>query len=214
MDIFIICWLISLCFANTETYMFKIPQYYDIIPHPAPMSTKDKFTRHVHYLNDTYKLILDYPIQTIDNLDISNVIKLQYDTVSQLPSTLLVRINNYNNSILANEDLLNIKLCWPATSPYDFQIAHSYFHSNELNEELEDNFELYLIIDYQFYAFTYDEVKYLDKDDVLEFQLYINKLPNQFIPIPLELYDLIIYLVDITIFVSWNVVPYLVRSFF
>lgn len=194
--------------------MFKIPQYYDIIPHPTPISTKDKFTRHVHHLNDTHKLILEYPIQTIDNLDISNVIKLQYDTVSQLLSRLLVRINNYNNSILANEDLLNIKLCWPATSPYDFQIAHGYFHSNEINEELEDNFELYLIIDYQFHAFTYDEVKYLDKDDALEFQLYINKLPNQFIPIPLELYDLIIYLVDITIFLSWNVVPYLVRSFF
>ncbi|KAK6867835.1 hypothetical protein K6H11_004748 [Candida tropicalis] len=160
------------------------------------------------------ELILDYPIQTIDNIDISNIVKLNYDTVSQLPSTLLVRINNYGNALISNEDLLNIKLCWPATTPYDFQISHGYFHSNEISEELEDNLELYLIINYQFHAYTYDETKYLNSNDELEFQLYINKLPNKYLPIPLELYDFIVYLVDITIFLSWNVVPYLVHSFF
>lgn len=210
----ILFWLISLCLGNTETYLFKIPQYYDIVSHPTVIATNDKFTRHVHYLNDTHRLILDYPIQTIDNIDISNIVKLNYDTVSQLPSTLLVRINNYGNALISNEDLLNIKLCWPATTPYDFQISHGYFHSNEISEELEDNLELYLIINYQFHAYTYDETKYLNSNDELEFQLYINKIPNKYLPIPLELYDFIVYLVDITIFLSWNVVPYLVHSFF
>ncbi|KAL6452957.1 hypothetical protein SBY92_000302 [Candida maltosa Xu316] len=116
--------------------------------------------------------------------------------------------------MFTNNDLLNIKLCWPATFPYDFSIDHAYFHSNEISEELEDNFELYLVINYKFIAFTFDEAKFLNEKDNLEFQLYINKLPNRFIPIPLELYDFIVYLVDITIFIGWNILPYLLSYYF
>ncbi|RCK57989.1 hypothetical protein Cantr_06537 [Candida viswanathii] len=211
----LVSWLISLCLANTETYLIRIPQYYDIAPHAEPISDTQKFTRHIEHLNDTHRLILDYPIQTIDKIDISNVVKLQYNTVAQPQSTLVIRINNYEDSLFTNDDLLNVKLCWPATSPYDFHLSHQYLHTHELSEELEDNFELYLVVDYRFYAYTFDEAQFLhEQGEELEMLLYINKLPNKYVPIPLELYDFILYLVDATIFLSWNVLPYVVLCYF
>ncbi|CAX42816.1 conserved hypothetical protein [Candida dubliniensis CD36] len=203
--------LVSICMANTETYLVRVPEYYNIVSHSSPIPRETRFSRQLHRLNTTHTVLLDYPIGTIDDQDMSNTITLTYNTVSQPRSTLLVRVNNYGDNTFTNGDMLNIKLCWPATKPYDFDIGHVYMHSNELVESVEDSFDLYVAIRYKFHAFSYDNERFLQQETALSFQLYVNKLPSRILPIPLELYDTIVYLVDITIFIVWNILPCLVK---
>ncbi|EGW31522.1 uncharacterized protein SPAPADRAFT_140582 [Spathaspora passalidarum NRRL Y-27907] len=200
-----------LCLANTETYLIRTPYYFDIVSHPRAIENRFNFHREIVEINQTHSLIEDYPIQTIDTfnvVDISNVLNLDYNSKVKPKKTLLVRINNYGDSLFQPDDLLNIKLCWPATTPYDFWISHTYLHSNELLSTENDNFDLYLKIDYQFIGETYDPEKYLHDNDNLQFQLYINKLPNNWLPIPLELYTYLLYLIDLVILTVWHVLPY------
>ncbi|KAI5966042.1 hypothetical protein CANMA_003288 [Candida margitis] len=201
--------IIPACLANTETYLLKIPQYYDIPSHPQPMNESDQIQRNWHRINSSLSVLLDYPIATIyDELEIgmkrSNVVSSPYDSVTQLPQTILVRLNNYNDSVMDNKDLLNVKLCWPATSPFDFRISHEYIKTGELISDASlidhNQLDIYLRIDYQFFGITFDE-KFLNSQDNVKFQLYVNKLPFKLIPIPLELYDFVIYLVDLVILV-------------
>ena len=98
---------------------------------PSPISRDARFSRELHRLNTTHTVLLDYPIGSIDDQDMSNIITVTYDTVAQPRSTLLVRVNNYGDNTFTNGDMLNIKLCWPATMPYDLSIDHVYMHSNE-----------------------------------------------------------------------------------
>ncbi|KGR10790.1 hypothetical protein MG5_02743 [Candida albicans P57072] len=203
---------VSICMANTETCLVRVPEYYNIVPHPSSISRDARFSRELHRLNTTHTVLLDYPIGSIDDQDMSNIITVTYDTVAQPRSTLLVRVNNYGDNTFTNGDMLNIKLCWPATMPYDFSIDHVYMHSNELVESVEDEFDLYVAVTYEFHAFSYDNGRFLQEETALSFQLYVNKLPSRFLPIPLELYDTIVYLVDITIFIVWNILPYLVKG--
>ncbi|KAG5421405.1 hypothetical protein I9W82_000495 [Candida metapsilosis] len=130
----------------------------------------------------------------------SNVIVLPYDSTTQPSKTILVRLNNYNNTLFDGGDLLNVKLCWPATLPFDFRISHEYIKTKELIEESLDpaQLDLYLRIDYQFFGVTYDE-KFLKSQGEVKFQLFVNKLPFKLIPIPLELYDFVVYLADLLI---------------
>ena len=122
-----------------------------------------RFSRELHRLNTTHTVLLDYPIGSIDDQDMSNIITVTYDTVAQPRSTLLVRVNNYGDNTFTNGDMLNIKLCWPATMPYDFSIDHVYMHSNELVESVEDEFDLYVAVTYEFHAFSYDNGRFCKK---------------------------------------------------
>ncbi|KAI3403983.2 hypothetical protein KGF56_003250 [Candida oxycetoniae] len=221
---------LSICLANTETYLLSIPHYYNI-PKPTNRITSG-YPRDIQHLNTTHSVLLQYHIgsirdqipfahnkYTISNTN-ANTIVIPYDTTLPVQKTLLVKINNYSDSIIESNDLLFIKLCWPATSAYDFRLSHEYIKTNELlgidreskslgidreSKSLGDNdieskdLDLYLRIDYQFFGVTYNRDKFLHSEDELKFQLYINKLPLNWLPIPLELYDLIIYLVDIFI---------------
>lgn len=135
------------------------PQYYDIPSHSEPIRQIDQIERTWRHINSSLSVLLDYPIVSINdelvsNLNQSNVVSLPYDSVVQLSKTILVRLNNYNDTSLNNEDLLNIKLCWPATLPFTFRISHEYIKTKELlsDEGLSNSnqLDLYLRIDYQF----------------------------------------------------------------
>ena len=101
---------VSICMANTETCLVRVPEYYNIVPHPSPISRDARFSRELHRLNTTHTVLLDYPIGSIDDQDMSNIITVTYDTVAQPRSTLLVRVNNYGDNTFTNGDMLNNKL--------------------------------------------------------------------------------------------------------
>lgn len=197
---------VPFCLANTETYLLRIPQHYDIPLHPEPIHQSHQLQRAWQHINSTHDVLLDYPIASINDelnpyaAQLSNVIVLPYDSTTQPSKTILVRLNNYNNTLFDGGDLLNVKLCWPATLPFDFRISHEYIKTKELIEESLDpaQLDLYLRIDYQFFGVTYDE-KFLKSQGEVKFQLFVNKLPFKLIPIPLELYDFVVYLADLLI---------------
>lgn len=206
----VLLYIIPICLANTETYLLKIPQYYDIPSHSEPIRQIDQIERTWRHINSSLSVLLDYPIVSINdelvsNLNQSNVVSLPYDSVVQLSKTILVRLNNYNDTSLNNEDLLNIKLCWPTTLPFTFRISHEYIKTKELlsDEGLSNSnqLDLYLRIDYQFFGVTYNDEKFLKSQDEVKFQLFVNKLPFKLVPIPLELYSFVVYLVDLLILV-------------
>lgn len=215
LNLLVLLFCSSFAFANTETYLLKIPTYYDIPFSKQPDSLPKGSLHDVLQLNDTHSVILDFPIGSIkdqldrrqDDVSSKNEITLTYNTKEPILKTLLVRINNYNDTTFTNDDLINVKLCWPATSAYDFRISHSYIRTNDemaLSREVPQELprlDLYLKIEYEFFGITYDKEKYLSKDGEVGFMLYINKLPLNWLPIPLELYDFILYLVDILILV-------------
>ncbi|KAI5959610.1 uncharacterized protein KGF55_005254 [Candida pseudojiufengensis] len=211
----ILFYIFSICLANTETILIKIPNYYNI---PILKSIpKNHETIQIEEYNSTLSIIQNFPINTIDksiNRN-KNVISLNYNTKIPIQKTLLVKINNYNNSIFQNNDLLNIKLCWPATLPYDFKLNEEYLVTTNLykSEEKENpnELDLYLRIDYEFFGKTYDPIKYLSENDQLKFQLFISKLPNRYLPIPLELYDFVLFVVDMVILIitQFNLIRYM-----
>lgn len=193
---------LPLCLANTETHLIKVPHYFDI-----PMHSESYTNRVLQHLNSTHSVFYDYPIQSIDQLKLDNQIVLQDNTRVSTIKTLLVRINNYADSFYESDDLLSIKLCWPATEAYDFTLSHGFLNDDDLNT----NLNIYLRIDYQFTGKPYD-ISLLGPE-YLTFQLYITKLPVSWLPIPAELYQFIIYFVDLTVIVVM-IVPYLIGYLF
>ncbi|KAI5968612.1 hypothetical protein KGF57_000101, partial [Candida theae] len=189
-----------------------IPQHYDIPSHRKSIHQVEEIQRTWHHINSSLDVLLDYPITTINDelkskvIRRSNVVSLPYDSVAKSSKTILVRLNNYNDTLFDSGDLLNVKLCWPATHPYDFKLSHEYIKTKELTSDEAlavdpTQLDLYIRIDYQFFGISYNDEKFLSTQDEVKFQLYVNKLPVKLIPIPLELYDFVVYLVDLLILI-------------
>ncbi|CUM67926.1 uncharacterized protein PRCAT00005638001 [Priceomyces carsonii] len=210
---FIILVFASQIIANTETYLLKIPYFFDIPLQPKSFEDSSGSQKNfITSLNDTHSLLLDYPIITKDQMIQLSPIKLTYNTNNALKSTLIIRINNYENATFNNDDVLYIKVCWPATSPYNFSLSHRYIKLSNLVNKAEDSINLFTIVDYQFNAYASDR-NFLSNTDEVIFQLYIYKLPSRWIPIPLELLGPITYLVDLTILICRHILP-MFTSFF
>ncbi|ODV66797.1 hypothetical protein HYPBUDRAFT_109017 [Hyphopichia burtonii NRRL Y-1933] len=198
----IIFFLMALVVANTETSLFRIPYYYDIPYSHLPVAYTPGFIKR---LNSSTSLINSYPIG--DKLTFSTLsneqqtISLHYDMVNKPQERLLVKLNNYNNTLFDSNDLINVKLCWPATLPFDFSISHEFIQRYELtgyNELVENTLDIYIVIDYKANFVTCTS----NLPDTLRFNLFVNKLPNKLVPIPLELYDYVVYLVDLLILIG------------
>lgn len=202
--------LLALGLANTETYLIQIPYYYDI-PNASNVAWPPLFNTEV--INSSTTLIADYPILSKTHPTLPNdrvTVRVPYDTVAKPKQKLLVRLNNYNSTFASN-DLISIKVCWPATEAYSFSISHQYIESSTLplathNETLD----LYAVIEYQADFVTFDP-KYTSTSDELAFNLFLTVLPNR-IPIPLELYDYITYLVGLLL-VLVPQLPHILRIF-
>lgn len=208
--------LVALATANTETYLMRIPYHYDI---PAFSNPPYFFERsHVaSHFNESLAVIEDFPILTKDNFwraVVDRTVQLPYNTAEPRQNRLLVRLNNYYNTTLQSNDLVSIKVCWPATLPYNFRISHGYYRLLEVQDTLEgpDSFDIYAVVDYEADFATFDAAKYSSTEDTVSFDLHISKLPLSCLPIPLELYDYILYAVGLVI-VLVPLVPRLVDYF-
>lgn len=205
-----IIWIISYIFyaqivlANTETYNFQIPYYYDI---PSSSSSNNN-NIIIHKLNDSTTLIEGYPI--LDKYDytplinqlnsnITSIINLDYDTTNKPSKQLLIKLNNNK---LSSNDLINVKLCWPSILPFNFDINHEFIKKSSLINNIpknNDTLDIYLIINYKADFITSNLKLFTKINDHVYFNLFIIKLPNNFLPIPIELYDYIIYIIDLLI---------------
>lgn len=187
MLILVLLLLLGCVRANTETHLISIPKYYNIPDYQPP----NVELAGINVVNDSHYIVYDYPIQD------KNTFTNSEDTIIMDPikdgdsKNLLVKINNYNQS-LSPQDLLFIKLCWPAMYPVDFDLSHDFYHSNSFNKDL-NSFDIYLQIKVtgNFKSLNVNETQ-------VKFKLVIERLPN-WLPIPLEVYDTIVYLVDIAI---------------
>lgn len=185
--------------ANTETYLYKVPNYYNI-PHHLSAS----YNAEVVQLNASTLLLRDHPILSAGNYTLERTtVTVPYDFASQPANTLFVKVNNYLDSTFGPNDVLNVKLCWPATTPVDFALSHRYVRSGEFGDARND-LDVYIVVDYQanFYA-----LQPVEKDS-FEFQLVISKLPSA-VPIPIELFDVIVYVADILI-VTVPMLPHII----
>lgn len=189
----------SLVLANTETYLLKIPNYYDI---PTPQ--RQYLLNHISKINATTTLIDEYPILDVYNYNLENTeLELPYDYVSKTEQKLFVKLNNYQNKTFDSNDLINVKLCWPATYPFDFSLSHEFIRAGEFENTPESNtLDIYVVITYQADFYAVKEVT----DQTIKFHLVVSKLPNS-IPIPIELYDFIVYAVDLCI-LMWSLFPF------
>ncbi|EGV65781.1 hypothetical protein PSN45_003425 [Yamadazyma tenuis] len=200
---FVCC--ILLVHANTETHVLRVPNYFDVrsdsYNEASPLSQYGSSS-----------VLYDYPIMNRypdNNAKIGSIVMEDplKDGDSQF---LLVRLNNYNDTTLEPNNLLFIKLCWPATIPVDFELSHKFLYGNEDGmkrnkvEVDSPSHALYLVIKCTAKFKTYSE-KYSTIDSV-KFKLVIQKLPNPWVPIPLEVYDIIMYLVDVGILL-WCLIP-------
>ncbi|KAK6455204.1 uncharacterized protein RJT20DRAFT_55459 [Scheffersomyces xylosifermentans] len=213
---------IQLGLCNTETYLLKIPYYFNINEHPEPFSEELAVNRDIVRLNNTHSVLFDYPIETVDTrrngFKVSNKIFIKdYDSTTSPKKILLIKVNNYNDSVFQSSDMLNVKLCWPATYPYSFSLSHRFLKTRDLtgvDGSKITGLDLYFEITYEFNAYTNNPERFLSKNAEVPFQLYITKLPLAWLPIPLELYGLVVYLVDITILLVTIIVPALYSSIF
>ncbi|KAM9927780.1 hypothetical protein OXX59_002290 [Metschnikowia pulcherrima] len=193
---FLILSLCALAWANTEAYGFQIPNYYDIPLHRSDSSSSNE----VKFLNETSLILTNHSILTLDSYSIENsVLTIPYDYLSKPKQRLYVRLNNYNNSMFDSNDLISVKLCWPATTPVNFNITHKYIQEHEFVglESNTDNLDVYIVIDYQADFYAPKPVTYSD----FEIVLAVSRLPNR-LPIPIELYGFIVYSVDLLILVA------------
>jgi len=185
--------------------MVRVPYYYEIPP---------SFNNSIDYaptrLNSTYSVLNNYPLDSIEKTYEPHVVDVVYNSVDKPTETLLVRINNYNNTSFTPTDIISIKVCWPATTPVGFDLTHLF--TNEFDDD-KTYLGLYVAVSYKMDAASYDD-KYFSTNEHIKFQLYLTKLPNKWLPIPLELYDTITYLVDISIVIVAVVAPYLYKAFF
>lgn len=188
--------------ANTETHIVRVPNYFNIPNHPELVKNVGPTA-----LNETHSIIYDYPITTKFNYDnLPDTINLDPLNDQELRS-ILVRLNNHGNATYNSNDLLFIKCCWPATYPMDIHLDHTFIHSNKLNPQL-DTFDMYLVVTYtgNFKTFGVNE-----PITNAAFKLVVEKLPNKWLPIPLEVYDIIMYLVDILLLLV-HVIPFIYVS--
>lgn len=193
--------------ANTETYLLKVPYYFDIPSHHvAENSGKSEFKK----LNSTHLLLLNHPIGNKFDPKSNTILTIDYNTFENEEKVILVKLDNYNNNTFTNEDLLYFKLCWPATYPFSFELQHEYLNLESILPINVSTLDLYLVIKLKYDAYTFDE-DYLDKSSQVKFQLEITKLPHSFLPIPIELYDTIMYLGDILIVTVQILVPWLLK---
>lgn len=166
-------------------------------------------------INDSTTVIDNYPI--IDKLSYltdfndQNVVKLSYNTRTKPKQRIVVKLNNYNDTQFQSNDMIYVKLCWPAILPYDFRILHQFLKRSSLFPDIiDDSLDIYVIIDYQANFVTYDVEKFTDVNDEVYFNLFVTKLPISWLPIPLELYDYIVYLVDLLL-VTVPLIPTVLR---
>lgn len=208
--------LVALATANTETYLLRIPYHFDIPAFPSPPYFFERPHVASHF-NESLAVILDFPILTKDNFwraVVDKTVVLPYNTAQPRQNRLLVKLNNYYNTTLQSNDLVSIKVCWPATLPYNFRLSHAYHRLLEVQKSVDgpDSFDIYVVVDYEADFATFDASKYTSTDDTVSFDLNINKLPLSCLPIPLELYDYILYAVGLVI-VMVPLVPRLIDWF-
>lgn len=184
--------LATIAMANTETYMIRVPKYFDIPNHQSGFESVN-----IHPINETHKYIEHFPIVDKSNyLNAIPTIEINDPFHDKQHNTLLIKLNNYLNSTYDSNDILFVKLCWPAIYPVHFQLDHQFIHTNELIKG-QNSFDMYLQVDMKWDFKTYHH----DYETVpgVKFKLVVEKLPNQWIPVPLEVYDIIVYLVDMVI---------------
>lgn len=205
---FVVCVLPCLVLANTESYMLNVPHYFDIPSHPNEIGIDNLHQRSVHALNATHSLILDYPIlKTPLKTGASHTVSLAYNPLTDPPNKILVKLNNYHNDTFSSDDLLYVKVCWPATIPVDFRFGHSFHRLSQFHPNpAVDTFDIYLEIDLSGDIHTYSD-QFIHSIGEIQFQLYITKLPCRWIPVPLELYHYIVYVVDISILLASAIIP-------
>lgn len=184
--------LASFVMANTEVYMFTVPNYYEIPSGPTQQSPE------LALVNATTRHLDIHPVLTIDTYNIEDtVVTLPYDFHGKPQQRLLVKLNNFENSVYSANDLVHTKLCWPATSPFDIRISHGFFKEQDILGTGSAHLDMYLIIDYTGNFHAVREVS----DDSFSFMLVVSKLPNK-LPIPIELYDYIGSMIALIVFIS------------
>lgn len=211
--LFVYCFLVVGVIANTESYLLSIPYHYEIPPGPKEILLSTSITK----LNDSTTVIDNYPIidkySYLNSYNEQNVVKLSYNTRTKPKQRVVVKLNNYKDSQFQSNDLIYVKLCWPAILPYDFRILHQFLKRSSLFPgTIGDSLDIYVIIDYQANFVTYDIEKFTDDNDEVYFNLFVTKLPISWLPIPLELCDYIVYLVDLLL-VTVPLVPTVLRIF-
>lgn len=189
----LIC-LVGLVSANTETILLPIPHYYNIPAHPSSYVHHLESPVHAPKINETHSLLKDYPIgNKLKQVSVSkSAVSVDYNDKLALPHTLLVKLNNYSDQTFKSDDKLYVKLCWPATEPFDVDLSYQFIQEEE-GEELD----LYLIINYESDAHTYLKD---DRLDSFSFNLHISNSPW-------DLIDLIVYLVDLLIIIVTIILP-------
>lgn len=195
--------LLSFVAANTETFVLLIPNYYDI-----PIDQRDHTDPHLAAINASTSVLTNHPILNANNYNVlETLVSLPYDYLRKPRQRLFVKLTNYNNNTFDANDLINVKLCWPATMPFNFDLNYRFVRAHELGAAEKsltgDTLDIYIVVDYEadFYA-----VREVDST-MIDFNLVISKLPNR-VPIPIELYDVIVYVVDVCIVLA-GVFPYI-----
>lgn len=199
------CWLAVLAACNTEAFTFKIPNYYNI-----PACKTHYENARLEQINDTVSKIDDYPIQTVRDYDFKNlIIKIPYNYSTRPSGSLFVKVNNYNGTTYDSNDLINVKLCWPAVTPLSFSLSHRYLRPKDFGIEPspEDDFlDIYIEVQYEGDFYAVKEIK----ETSAQFFLIISKLPNR-LPIPIELYGFILVSCDVLI-ILWWMYPYVIAG--
>lgn len=192
--IFFLC--LSLCvWANTETSLIRVPNYFNI---PADVTAQNR--PGIIQLNETTYIIDTHPILKIDSYDIDLCdLKLPYDYSTREKKRVFVKLNNYGNNTFDANDLINVKLCWAATSPFSFSLDHRFLQTRDFFPELTAN-QLDIYVEIEYYADFYS-LEPVDENTV-SIKLILSKLPNRWVPIPIELYDYIMYAMDLLILAS------------
>lgn len=198
--------------GNTETYLLRVPKYFSINPHSAHLQ-EDSID--IINVNSTHQLLLDYPIDTPQKQHHGkHQLTLYQDDGPVAEKMLYVKVNNYGDEVFQAKDFLYVKLCWPATSPYEFKISHEFQKLSEIHkQQKQDSFDLYFVISYKPNFVTYDDKFRSDVKD-LTFHLYISKLPSSWLPIPLELYDYATYLAALLTISYKHILPYIYEALF
>lgn len=199
--------LACLCYANTETHLIKVPHYFNIPNTPTEYRSRDPYQ-----VNSTHIVLEDYPIQSIQNLQLNNTVVVSYNSLLLTRNTLLVRVNDYNGTTYTSDDMLSVKLCWPATEPYTFDLSHRFVKTADIIPHGDNQLALYVQVDYEFEGKTYN-LSLLSENEDLIFHLHITKLPLKWLPIPAELYEFIVIFVDLLI-ISVVTTPYLYKYLF
>lgn len=193
--------------ANTEAYGFQVPNYYEIPIHNPNNSHGSEFV----FLNETSLLLRNHPILSIDNYSTNTlVLSVPYNFTKSPRQKLYVKLNNYNNNLFDSNDLINVKLCWPATTPINFRLSHRFIQEKEFTglSQPSNTLDIYVVVDYEADFYALEPVPYTD----FEILLVISKLPNK-LPIPIELYDVIAYVIDIMI-LAYTVLPWILDALY